>query len=144
MVIKSVLRAAILLVSCSAVCVAATISVPAGGDLQAAINAAQSGDTIIIEAGAVYSGGFVLPNKPGVGFITIQSSRASELPVGTQVSPAQASLLAALRNSTVDTAAPVIKTSPGSHHWRLIGLDIATATSARVYDLFQIGTSTQT
>src|ERR1051326_2269093 len=144
MVIKSILRAAILLLSCSVAAVAATIVVPAGGDLQAAINAAQSGDTIIVDAGAVYSGGFILPNKSGTAFITIQSSRASELPAGARVSPAQASLFAALRNSTVDTAAPVIKTSPGSHHWRFIGVDIATSTNAKVYDLFQIGGSTQT
>src|SRR4051812_47313101 len=30
--------------------------VPNGGDLQAALNAAQSGDTLVLEAGAVYSG----------------------------------------------------------------------------------------
>jgi hypothetical protein len=144
MVVKPILRAAILLLFFSIAGMAATIVVPAGGDLQAAINAAQSGDTIIVDAGSIYSGGFILPNKSGTAFITIQSSRASELPVGTRVSPAQASLLATLRNSTVDTAAPVIRTSPGSHHWRLIGLDIATSTNAQVYDLIQIGTGTQT
>ena len=58
---------------------AATIVVPSGGDLMAAINAAQPGDTIVLQAGATYTGPFTLPNKAGAAFITIQSSRVSEL-----------------------------------------------------------------
>src|ERR1041385_268489 len=54
---------------------AATLTVPAGGSLQSAINAAQPGDTIVLDAGAVYTGDFVLPNKSGSSYITIQSSR---------------------------------------------------------------------
>jgi nitrous oxidase accessory protein NosD len=40
---------------------AATLVVPAGGDLQAAINSAAPGDTIVLEAGATYRGPFWLP-----------------------------------------------------------------------------------
>src|SRR5205807_148082 len=40
-------------------------SVPAGGDLQSALNAAQPGDAIILQAGATYSGNFTLPTKSG-------------------------------------------------------------------------------
>jgi len=39
----------------------AIISVPSGGSLQAAINAAAPGDTIQLQPGATYSGNFVLP-----------------------------------------------------------------------------------
>src|ERR1044072_9009219 len=39
---------------------AATITVNAGGDLQAAINAAQPGDTILLQAGAVFTGNYKL------------------------------------------------------------------------------------
>ena len=42
---------------------AATISVPAGGDLQAALDAAKPGDVITLEPGATYVGNFVLTNK---------------------------------------------------------------------------------
>ncbi|HVG20884.1 MAG TPA: hypothetical protein VNI02_17685, partial [Blastocatellia bacterium] len=45
-----------------------TITVPAGGDFQAALNGARPGDTIVLQAGATYitsSDGFVLPNKSG-------------------------------------------------------------------------------
>src|SRR3954467_1896137 len=72
--------------------VAATIAVPAGGDLQAAINAAAPGDTIVLEAGTTYRGPFVLTKKTGDSYITIQSSRAAE--ITGRVSPSQSGLLA--------------------------------------------------
>ena len=40
------------------------INVPAGGNLQAAIDSAQPGATIALAAGAVFAGSFVLPAKP--------------------------------------------------------------------------------
>jgi len=58
-------------------------------DLQAAINAAQPGDTIVVQAGATFIDGFVLPLKSGTGEIVIQSSRMSELPEGVRVNPSQ-------------------------------------------------------
>ena len=42
---------------------AATIAVPVGGDLQAAINAANCGDEIILQAGATFAGNFILRYK---------------------------------------------------------------------------------
>ena len=60
----------------------------------AALNNAQLGDTIILNAGTTYStsGGFTLKNKTtGTGWITIQSSNLSSLPAdGIRVSPADA------------------------------------------------------
>ena len=53
----------------------ATIDVPSGGDLQAALYAAQPGDVIVLEAGAVYHGPFMLPRKAGDEWITVTSSR---------------------------------------------------------------------
>src|SRR6058998_1241044 len=46
-----------------------TLAVPAGGDFQAALNAAQPGDTIALASGATFSGNFTLPNKSGTGWI---------------------------------------------------------------------------
>ena len=54
----------------------ATIAVDAGGDLQAALNAAQPGDIIALRPGAAFMGPFTLPNKPGGGWITIRPPRA--------------------------------------------------------------------
>jgi hypothetical protein len=39
------------------------ITVPSGGDLQQALNAARPGDTILLEPSAVYVGSFVLPPR---------------------------------------------------------------------------------
>jgi len=119
----------------------ATLAVPAGGDLQAAINTAAAGDTIVLEAGATYRGPFTLIPKSGESFITIQSSRASE--ITGRVSPSQSNLLAKLRSNTV--AEPIIKTTPGAHHYKLIGLEISTFTSSDfIYDLVRLGSGDST
>src|SRR5262250_3186548 len=53
-----------------------TINVAAGGDVQAAINKAQPGDVIKLQAGATFTGNFRLPNKNGSDWIVIRSSAA--------------------------------------------------------------------
>ena len=53
---------------------AATLHVPAGGDLQAALINAQPGDVLSLQAGATFTGNFVLPPKPAGAIITIRSS----------------------------------------------------------------------
>jgi hypothetical protein len=121
---------------------AATLTVPAGGSLQSAINAAQPGDTIILEAGATYTGDFLLPNKSGSSYITIQTSRVGELPEGVRVGPAQSALFAKLRSAS--PASPVLRTAPGSHHYRFIGIEISSTTAALAYDLVRIGEWNQT
>ena len=117
---------------------AATITVPAGGNVQSAINAAQYGDTIILEAGAIYNASLTLPLKSGTGEIVIQSSRLSELPEGVRVSPAQSALFAKLQSSI--PAEPVVKTAAGAHHYRFQGIEFSTSTPTTVvYDLIRLG-----
>jgi carbohydrate binding protein with CBM6 domain len=100
------------------------INVPAGGDLQTAIDAALPGDTIVLTAGAVYSGSFILRNKSGSSTITIRSSAAaSTLPAdGVRVTPANAGQLAKVQGGVAGMAAFI--TEPGAHHYRLQFLEI--------------------
>jgi hypothetical protein len=72
---------AAVLVFCISTVSAATISVGAGGDFQAALNNARGGDVIMLAAGATFRGPFELPANSGSGYITIRTSAAdSSLP----------------------------------------------------------------
>src|SRR4051812_29998844 len=65
-------------------------------DLQAAINNASLGDTLVLPAGASYSGYFYYPVKTGTGYLTITSS--GTIPAtGTRVSPSTLSQMATIR-----------------------------------------------
>src|SRR3954453_23127649 len=89
------------------------INVGPRDSLQAALDAANYGDTIVVQAGVTLTGGFVLPKKSGTGEIVIQSSRISELPEGKRVNKSQSALFAKLQTTN---AAPIITTAPGAHH----------------------------
>jgi len=105
----------------------ATIAVAAGGDLQAALDAARPGDLIELQAGATFLGNFTLPDKPGAGWIHVQSSALALLsPPGTRVSPALATLMPKIVSPN---ALPAITAAPGAHHYRFVGVEI-TATLA--------------
>src|SRR5436853_762528 len=100
---------------------AATIAVNAGGDLQAAIDAAKPGDTIVLQAGATFTGPFKLRAKGGTSFITIQSTPNSALPTGgTRISPQAAPMLAKIKSST---GGPAMRTEAGATYWRLLLLE---------------------
>ncbi|MEJ7711494.1 MAG: hypothetical protein WKF84_16915 [Pyrinomonadaceae bacterium] len=95
-------------------------------------NSAKPGDTIILEAGAVYVGPFTLPKKEGAEWITIQGSAASEsLPAaGHRMTPEYAPLLPKLVSSGRN--APALKTASGAHHYRFIGIEFAPASDSVV------------
>ncbi len=101
----------------------ASISVAAGGDLQAAINNASCGTTILLASGATFTGKFTLPNKNCIGWIIIRTNTAdSNLPpLGARINPGYASMLAKV---VTNNAAPVFQTDSGAHHYRLLGLNI--------------------
>src|SRR5205809_1443305 len=85
---------------------ASTLTVNGGGDLQAALDAAQPGDTILLQAGATFTGNFVLPVKNGSGEITLRSSAAdAQLPgPGVRMTPNYAALLPKIRSTSNGTA----------------------------------------
>ncbi len=119
-----------------------TIKVPAGGNLQVALNEAQPGDVIALQAGAAYVGNFLLPRKDGGGWITIRTNTPdADLPPGTRVTPADAPRLAKLESPSVE---PILKTAPGAHHYRLVGLEITVPPSVPMqYSMIWFGKSEQ-
>jgi hypothetical protein len=102
---------------------AGTIPVPAGGDLQAALDAAQGGDVITLEPGALYVGNFILRDKPGMTQPIVIRSAApdSQLPLpGVRMTPAYASLLPRIKSPN---SMPAMRTAAGAHHWTLLFLE---------------------
>jgi hypothetical protein len=114
---------------------AATITVPAGGDLHAALTAARPGDVIELEPGALYIGNFTLPEKTGDAFITIRTARIDTPPDGGRVTPETAAPFAKLRSPN---GQPVIQTAPRAHHWRLMLLELQ-ANGGGEGDILQLG-----
>jgi hypothetical protein len=98
------------------------IRVSAGGDLQAALDASRPGEVIELQAGATFVGNFILPRKPGTGWIYIRSSAHARLPrPGTRVSPSQARLMPRIDSPNRQ---PAIRTAAAAHHYRLVGIEV--------------------
>src|SRR5262245_55297138 len=92
----------------------AVVTVPPGGDLQAAINAASPGSTIVLAAGATYTGNFTLPNKAGSGWIYIRTSAVSSLPAsGTRATPSDVPAMARVLGGG---GLPAFETAASAHH----------------------------
>jgi hypothetical protein len=117
-----------------------TIVVPAGGDLQAAINSAQRGDVVELAAGATFTGNYTLPAKSGSGWVVIRSAAALP-PEGTRVTPATAAGFARIR--TPNSMSAIGVTAAGSGYYRLVGLDIG-STAEMTYSLVYLGNSAAT
>ena len=134
----------------------ATLRVCASGcafsDVQAAVDAAQPGDTILLRAGETFVGHVILRKKSGTGEIVIRSDAAdSELPAaGVRLVPegrpganTPRSRLARLkgRGATYRTT-PLIRTEAGAHHYRLQFLEIDGVAQEGYGTLIQLGNNT--
>ncbi|HYE22580.1 MAG TPA: hypothetical protein VD998_03255 [Verrucomicrobiae bacterium] len=117
-----------------------TINVLSGGNLQQAFDSAQLGDTIILEAGASFTGPFTLPKKTGQGWIIVRSSNMSSLPPeGIRVSPAHSS---AMPKIITNDSQPAMLTANGAHHYRFIGIEFVSNYAGRnftTYNLILLG-----
>src|SRR5207248_9462341 len=135
-------------------------TVNAGGNLQNALNAANCGDTILLQSGATFSGFFTLPAKPcdesHWTIIRTSAPDSSLPPEGTQLTPCYAGVSSlpgrpALNCSTTQNvlakisvpgtgSGPLVFAS-GANHYRMIGLELTrTVGTGIVYSLVSLKT----
>ncbi len=113
------------------------VSVASGQSLQAAIDAAQPGDTLELEAGATFTGPFTLKKKSGSGVIVIRTATpdAQFAAPGTRVSPALSGKMAKL----VGQGPSVVRTEKGASGYRLVGLEITAEAGQYVSSMVRFG-----
>jgi uncharacterized repeat protein (TIGR01451 family) len=117
-----------------------TITVNAGDDFQAALNSAALGDVIMLQAGAAFTGTFILPAKTGSGWITIRTSApdSSLPPPGTRITPAYANILPKILAPVNGVRA--LEAANGAHHYRLMGLEFSIAPGiVKTYSIVSLG-----
>jgi hypothetical protein len=119
------------------------VTVNAGGNLQSALNNAQCGNTIALQAGATFSGNFEIPAKncdENHWIIVRTSAPDSSLPAeGQRLTPCYAGIASLTGrpqyscNNPKNVLAKIILSGPGdgpitfqsgANHYRLIGLEI--------------------
>ena len=109
-------------------CAGGTCTTQESAEVQTAINDAQPGDTIRLEAGKVFpSPGWMLPPKnPSDAWITITTTRADSLPAeDTRITPAYAPLLPQIMATTPPFGAINTENGPlprPAERYRLVGL----------------------
>jgi hypothetical protein len=140
-------------------------TLPAGGNLQTALNNLACGDTLQLQAGATFTGVFIFPAKScdSAHWITVRTNApdSSLPPEGTRVTPCYAGVSSlparpAFNCSSVDHVLARVVMSPvqgsgpiqfasGANHYRLIGLEITRPVgTAVVYNLVSVKGSTGT
>ncbi|HEY6301528.1 MAG TPA: Ig domain-containing protein [Terriglobales bacterium] len=127
-----------------------TISVKSGGDLQSALNNAQCGNTIALQAGATFSGVFKFPAQncdSGHWIIVRTSAPDTSLPAeGQRLTPCYAGVASLpgrpqyACNNPQNVLAKLVVSGPGdgpvifesgANHYRLVGLEITRPTGVK-------------
>lgn len=118
-----------------------TYRVNAGDNLQAALDAAQPGDIIELQAGATFTGNYVLHPKTGNGWVYITSSQLAQLPPeGTRVAPEDAVHMP--RIICPNQFNPALIVEQGVQNYRFVGVEITTAYTERTgvqYGVVRVG-----
>ena len=80
------------------------IRVHSGDDLQAALDRAVPGDQVVLDAGATFTGNFVLAKKAGSGVIVVRTSDIGAVPEGARAGPGDAPHMARIVSPSFDGA----------------------------------------
>jgi hypothetical protein len=121
-----------------------SIYVAAGGNLQGALDQAQRGDEVVLQAGATFTGTFKLKPKSGTsanGWIIVRSEKLSSMPSGSRVTPAQASLMPKLITPNYQAA---LQTDVGASGWWVAGIEMTVNPSftGQQYGILLLGDAT--
>jgi hypothetical protein len=113
----------------------------AGQDLQAALQAARFGDTIILEAGATFKGPIDLPSKAGTGdYIIIRTSDLSGISKESErIKPSIHARAMPKIIAPPDKSA--LTTKPGAHHYKFVGVEFVTTNAGYVHNVIDLGGS---
>ena len=119
------------------------VKVPAGANLQTAINNARLGDELLLAPGAVYTGQFYLPNKGSNSWIVIRTDLPDAtigLP-GTRMTPSRAASvkLAKIMGSSTYGA---MATNLGASHYRFTGVEFGSAVGGDINAIVRFGDAT--
>ncbi|MBN8680498.1 MAG: right-handed parallel beta-helix repeat-containing protein [Chitinophagales bacterium] len=119
-------------------------------DLQMALDAAQPGALLLLDAGVVFKGSFTLPDKTGTGWIILAPARMDLLPAqglrlqpleatGDQLYPTRQDAMPKIM-TTHPAGLPCFRTAASAHRYRLLGLEICADTSVlNSYGLIFLG-----
>jgi hypothetical protein len=125
------------------------MTLKAGDDLQAALKSAKFGDTIVLQAGATFTGPIILPFK-GAGsgtdadYITIRTSELSGISSdGERIKPGLHAR--AMPKIVAPREKPALGTEPRAHHYRFVGVEFLPAANASyTYNVIDLGGSDYT
>jgi hypothetical protein len=96
-----------------------TVTVAAGGSIQAALDALPDGGILQLTPGASYTQNVIFRNRTGAVTLTTQGFA---VPAGTRVSPTDAPTMANI--VCADCLLPTIGFEPGAHDVTIIGIDV--------------------
>ncbi len=105
-------------------------NVAQGGDLQAALDAAEPGDLVQLAPGATFHGTYVLPRKNGNGVIIVRTNVALG-DEGTRMTPPHAAEAGLAKLVAIQANAPALRTAPGTSGWRIMGVEMTVDESVR-------------
>jgi len=120
------------------------VRVPAGANLQTAINNAQPGDELLLAPGATYTGQFYLPNKgSSTQWIVIRTDvpDATIGYPGTRMTPSRAAS-AKLAKIMGNSMFGAISTQLGASHYRFTGVELGTAVTGDANAIVRFGDGT--
>jgi uncharacterized protein YjdB len=122
------------------------VRIAAGADLQAALNAAQPGDELLLAPGATYVGNFILPYKgTSTAWISIRTdvSDAAIGAPGTRMTPSRASSANLAKILTYNNW-PAVTTELKAHHYRFTGLEFGgTSAAQEINGIIRFGDGTE-